>query len=152
MSETQNSRFVYAIYIRTTPEKLFQALTDPTISPRYWRGMASESEWKPGAAWRLLFPDGRVADSGEVLECDPPRRLALRWRNEWKPEAAAEGWARCVFDIEPFDGCVKLTLDHSMERPDSVLIGLVSGGWPQVLSGLKSLLENGEPLFPPRWN
>ena len=81
-----DSRFVYVTYIRTTPEKLWQALIDPEFTSRYWADTRQESEWKPGATWRLMIPDGRVGDTGEVLEFEPERRLVLTWRNEFKPE------------------------------------------------------------------
>jgi uncharacterized protein YndB with AHSA1/START domain len=149
MNEQGASRFIYALYIKTTPEKLWQALTDPATAAKYWRGARPEAEWRAGGAWRLVFPDGRLADSGEIIECQPPSRLVIRWRNEWSPEFAAEGWSRCAIDIEPYENCVKLTVDHSIERANSGFIGAVSGGWPQILSGLKSLLETGETLLPP---
>ncbi len=111
---------------------------------QYWFGMHQESEWKPGAPWRLVFPDGRVADAGEVAEIDPPRRLVLKWRNDFRPELKEEGYSRCIMELEPVDGAVKLTITHGIDRANSKLIGAVSGGWPQVLSNLKSLLETGE--------
>lgn len=145
---TPASSFVYVTFIRTTPEKLWTALTDPEFMKQYWFGMHQEAEWKPGAAWRLVYADGRTADAGEVLEVDPPRRLVIKWRNEWKPELKAEGYARCVMELEPLDGAgdgaVKLTITHGMERANSQFIQAVSGGWPRILSNLKSLLETGE--------
>ena len=140
------SQFVYVTYIRTTPEKLWQALTAPEFTRQYWFGMVQESEWKTGASWRLVFEDGRVADAGEVLEVDPPRRLVLKWRNEFKPELKEEGFSRCVMEIEPAGETVKLTITHSIEREDSKFVQAVSGGWPKILSGLKTLLETGQPL------
>jgi uncharacterized protein YndB with AHSA1/START domain len=106
--------------------------------------MHQESDWTPGSSWRLLFSDGRVADTGEILEADPPRRLVLRWRNEFRPEIKAEGPARCTYEIEPVEGAVKLTITHAMDRPNTKFIEAVSGGWPLVLSNLKSLLETGQ--------
>ena len=82
----QKSAFIYVTYIRTTPEKLWQALTAPGFNRRFFFGATRESEWKKGAAWRLMIPDGRFADGGEILEIDPPRRLVLKWRNEMMPE------------------------------------------------------------------
>jgi uncharacterized protein YndB with AHSA1/START domain len=140
------SRFVYVTYIRTTPEKLWQALMDPEFTRRYWCEVVFESEWKPGAFWRGLAPDGRVADSGEILEFDPPRRLVKTWRNEFKPELRAEGHSRMTFELEKAGESVKLTVIHEMDRPDSKLINAVAGGWPLILASLKSLLETGEPL------
>ena len=141
------STFVYVAFIRTTPEKLWAALTDPEVMKQYWFNMHQESTWTAGASWRLMFPDGRVADTGEVLEVDPPRRLVLRWHNEFKPELKAEGPARCSYELEPADGVVKLTITHSIDRPQSKLIEAVSGGWPRIVSNLKSLLETGEIIL-----
>jgi uncharacterized protein YndB with AHSA1/START domain len=93
-----------------------------------------------------MAPDGRVADTGEVLEIDPPRRLVLSWRNELFPEVREEGHSRMTYTLEPQGDMVKLTLVHEMDRPDSKLIEKVSGGWPAILSSLKSLLETGESL------
>lgn len=140
------SAFVYVTYIRTTPEKLWQALTSPEFQKQYWFGMHQECDWKQGASWSLLFSDGRVADAGEVLEIDPPRRLVLKWRNEFRPEMKAEGPARCVYELEPVGEAVKLTITHANEREGSKFIEAVSGGWPKILASLKSLLETGKPL------
>ena len=74
--------FVYVTYIRTTPEKLWQALIDPEFTRRYWAETWQDCEWKPGGSWRIMAPDGRVADTGQVLEIEPHRRLVLSWRNE----------------------------------------------------------------------
>ena len=144
---TDNSTFVYVTFIRTTPEKLWSALTNSEMMKQYWFGMHQEAEWKAGAAWKLVFSDGRVADAGEVVEVDEPRRLVLKWRNEWNSELKAEGFARCVFELEPVDEAVKLTITHSMDRPGSKLVEAVSGGWPKILSNLKSLLETGEVVL-----
>jgi uncharacterized protein YndB with AHSA1/START domain len=103
-----------------------------------------DSDWKAGASWKLVFPDGRVADAGEILEIDPPRRLVLKWRNEFRPELKAEGYSRCTFELEPIDGTVRLSITHVMDREQSKFIEAVSGGWPRILSNLKSLLETGE--------
>ena len=143
MSNAANSSFVYVTYIRSTPEKLWSALTTPEFMRQYWFDMHIESDWKAGSPWRLLFRDGRTADTGTVVEIEPPKRLVLEWRNEWKPEFKAEGAARCTMEIEPADAAVKLTITHSIERPHSKLIEAVSGGWPLILSNLKSLLETG---------
>ena len=139
-------RFVYVTYIRTTPEKLWQALIDPEFTRRYWCDTRQESEWKPGASWRIMMPDGRVADSGEVLEIEPRRRLVLKWRNEFKPELRAEGYSRLTYELEQQGESVKLTIIHEIDKPDSKLIQAVSGGWPHILASLKSLLETGEAL------
>ncbi|MDG3004609.1 SRPBCC family protein [Paludisphaera mucosa] len=140
------SRFVYVTYIRTTPEKLWQALREPEFTRKYWAETWQESEWKPDASWRIMLPDGRVADSGEVVAIEPGRRLVLTWRNEFKPELHEEGYSRLTYELEQVGDAVKLTLIHEIDRDDSKLIGVTSTGWPAILASLKSLLETGEPL------
>jgi uncharacterized protein YndB with AHSA1/START domain len=140
------SEFVYVTVIRTTPEKLWQALTQPEFTRRFWVNTAQECEWKQGATWRLMIPDGRVGDAGEVVEIDPPRKLVLTWQNHMFPEITAEGHSRMTYLLEPMGSSVKLTLTHTMDKPESKLIKAVSGGWPMILSSLKSLLETGESL------
>ena len=137
------SSYIYVTYIRTTPEELWMALTAPEFMKKYWRGMHIATDWAVGSPWTLRFEDGRVADAGEVLEFDQPRRITLKWRNEFRPELTAEGYALCTFELEPQEGAVKLTVTHSIEQADSKLIEAVSGGWPRILSNLKSLLETG---------
>ncbi len=141
-----HSRFVYVTYVRTTPEKLWRALTEPEFTRRYWCETWQECEWKPGASWRNMIPDGRVGDSGEVLEIEPYRKLVLSWRNEFRREMREEGYSRATFELEPQIASVKLTVTHEIEKADSKLIEAVSGGWPLILASLKSLLETGESL------
>jgi uncharacterized protein YndB with AHSA1/START domain len=141
-----DSRFVYVTYIRTTPEKLWKALIDPEFTRRLWSETWQDCEWKPGTTWRLMIPDGRVADAGEVVEIEPQRRLVLRWRNEFMPELREEGYSRMTYEIEKKGESVKLTVIHEIERGGSKLIDAVSGGWPMILSSLKSLLETGQAL------
>jgi uncharacterized protein YndB with AHSA1/START domain len=140
------SRFVYVTFIRTTPEKLWQALIEPEFTRQFWGETWQESEWKPGASWRLMIPDGRVGDSGEILEIEPGRKLVLRWRNEFRPELHAEGDSRMSYELEKQGEIVKLTVIHEMDKPGSKLIDKVSSGWPMILASLKSLLETGESL------
>ena len=144
--DTPRSTFVYVTYIRTTQEKLWTALTDAEFMKQYWFGVSIQSDWKVGSPWKMAYPDGKLTDSGTVLEFDPPRRLVLKWRNEFRPELAAEGWSRCVYEVEPADNAMKLTITHSIEVAESKLINAVSGGWPRILCNLKSLLETGQPL------
>jgi uncharacterized protein YndB with AHSA1/START domain len=124
------SEFVYVTYIRTTPEKL-------------WFGMHCESEWTAGSPWKLVSGDGKVLDAGEIAEAEPPRRLVIRWRHQNKPDLAAEGESLCTMELEPSGTAVKLSITHVIECEASKLIAAVSGGWPKVLSNLKSLLETG---------
>jgi len=142
------TEFIYVTYIRTTPEKIWEALTSSEFTKQYWAQL--ESDWRPG---KLTFAEGRTADAGEVLESDPPRRLVLKWRNEFRPELKADGYTLCTFEVEPEGEVVRLTVTHEAERPHK-LIEAVSQGWPRVLSSLKSLLETGKGLprieAPPR--
>src|SRR5215510_6400616 len=110
MSETAESTFVYVTFIRTTPERLWSALTSADFMKEYWFGMHLKTEWKVGAQWQLLFADGRIADTGEIVELEPPKRLVLKRRNELRPELKAEGYARCMIEVEPVSGAVKLTI------------------------------------------
>ena len=141
------SSFVYVTYIRTSTDKLWTALTSPELMKQYWFGMHSESDWQTGSSWRLMLPDGRVADTGEVVESTPGKRLAIKWRSEFKPEMKAEGYSLCVMEIEAAGDASKLTITHSMEKDDSNFIRGVSGGWPRILSNLKSLLETGDVVL-----
>jgi uncharacterized protein YndB with AHSA1/START domain len=137
------STYVYVSYIRTTPEKLWSALTDPDFIEQYWFGMRAESAFTAGSPWKLVSGDGTVWDSGEIVEAEPPRRLVIRWQHQNRPELKAEGASLCTMELEPEGSAVKLTVTHTVERDPSKLILAVSGGWPKVLSNLKSLLETG---------
>ena len=138
------STFIYVIYVRTDAARLWEALLEPKWTRQYWFGMHHECSWQPGAPWSLVFGDGRIADSGEVLEVDAPHRLVLRWRNEFRPELKAEGFSHCRLEVEPQPGdAVRLTVTHILERPGSQFIAAVAVGWPRILSDLKSLLETG---------
>jgi len=140
------SQFVYVTYIRTTAEKLWRALTEPEFTRQFWMGTTQESKWKPGASWRIVKPNGATADSGEVIAIEPHKRLVLRWQNHMFPEMTAEGYSRLTYTLEEKGDSVKLTILHEMDKPDSKFIKAVSGGWPMILSSLKSSLETGEPL------
>jgi uncharacterized protein YndB with AHSA1/START domain len=133
MTEAGKSSFVYVTYIRTTQEELWTALTTPDFMKKYWFGMNFETDWK-------------VADAGEIVEFDKPKRLVLQWRNQFRPELHEEGYARCVMEIEQAGDVVKLTIVHDIDKPGSKLIGAVSIGWPKILSSLKTLLETGTAL------
>lgn len=148
MASTPRSTFVYVTFIRATPERVWEAFTSPEFTTQYWFGIHHETDWTPGAAWRMVRKDGTVTDAGEVLEIDPPKRLVLKWRNEFMPELNAEGYSTCVVEIAPAGEATKLSITHSIDRENSKLITGVSGGWPRILSNLKSLLETGELVFP----
>jgi len=151
MTDGGISSFVYVTYIRTTPERLWSALTSQEFAQQYWRGAYPLADWRVGGSWKLVFPDGRTADAGEIVAFDHGKRLSICWRNEFKPELKAEGWSLCTMEIETVDEAVKLTVTHSMEREGSKFIDAVSSGWPQVLSNLKSLLETGSVVLGPKY-
>jgi uncharacterized protein YndB with AHSA1/START domain len=124
------STFVYVTYIRTTPEKL-------------WFGTHCESQWKAGSSWKMVYPDGTITDSGEIVEAEPPHRMVIRWQHQNKPELRAEGPSQCTIELETSGTAVKLSITHTIEREPSKFIAAVSGGWPKIISNLKSLLETG---------
>lgn len=101
MSQSGESSFVYVTFIRTTPEKLWSALTDGNQMKDYWFGMQIKAQWRRGAEWQMIFPDGKVADTLQILELERPKRIRLKWRNEFRPELKAEGFAVCTIELEP---------------------------------------------------
>ena len=151
--------FVYTTYIKTTPEQLWQGLTDPAFTQRYW-GATFDSDWETGSTMTWNQFGVTIADPDQiVLESDPYRRLAYSWHSftpelaeslrvtaEARQRIAAEQRSKVSFDIEPFGELVKLTVLHDGFEPGSVVASMVSHGWPRVLSGLKTLLETGETL------
>ena len=141
------STFVYVTYIRTTQEKLWSALTDVEFMKQYWFGMHCDSQWTAGSSWRMVRPDGSVCDDGQIVESVPPRRLVIRWQHQDKPELKAEGESWCTMELEPSGAAVKLSITHSIEREPSKFIAAVSGGWPKIVSNLKSLLETGSTIL-----
>lgn len=141
-----SGQFIYVTYIRAPQQKVWDALTKPEFQKIYWFGSHQESDWKSGSSWTMYRPDGTVTDSGEILESEPPSRLVIKWQNQFRPELKAEGWARCVIELSEEDHLTKLSIAHTIERTDSKFIEAVSGGWPKILSSLKSLLETGHAL------
>jgi uncharacterized protein YndB with AHSA1/START domain len=141
------STFVYVTYIRTTPEKLWSALTEVEFIRQYWFGMRCESEWTLGSSWKLVSGDGQILDAGEIVAAEPPRRLVIRWRHQKRPELKAEGDSLCTMELEPSGTAVKLSITHAIECEPSKLIEAVSGGWPKIISNLKSLLETGSAVL-----
>jgi uncharacterized protein YndB with AHSA1/START domain len=145
-----SSRFVYVTYIRTTREKLWEALTRPEFTRRYFFGVTMDTDWKAGSPWKMVHADGRITDTGEVLEARPPERLVLKWRNEFA-ELKPEGYTQCTFELSQQGELTRLDVVHEAEMDNSKTIAAVSGGWPRILSNLKTLLETGELLaFPPK--
>jgi len=141
---------VYITYVRTTPKKLWQALTSPEFTRQYWYDTWQESEWKVGDTWKMVAPDGRIVNSGKIIEIFPTRRLVLKWHHEFQP-GHAEGYARMTYEIEKSGDSVKLSVIHEFDKPDSKFFKAISNGWPLRLSSLKSLLETGESLKETRY-
>jgi uncharacterized protein YndB with AHSA1/START domain len=142
----EKSTFVYVTYIRTTPEKLWQKLTETGVAREFFWATVLHADWKVGGAWYSTAPDGTLVDGGKVLELDPPKRLLLSWQHEMHAEKKEEGYSRMSYDLEAKGDMVKLTVIHEMDRGQSKFIQAVSNGWPTILSSLKSLLETGEAL------
>ena len=138
---------VYVTYIASTPEKVWQALTDPAFTRQYFGGFAIDVEPKEGGAFFLRYPDGRVHMSGRVIAWSPPRRFACTWVVEGMAEFRELPECLVTYEIEQSGGAVKLTMTeaHSWDIPDAILAGGRSG-WPAILSSLKSVLETGKPL------
>ena len=142
------SKFVYVTYIRTTPEKLWAALTtDVEFMKQYWFGMHCESEWKAGSSWKMVSGNGQILDSGEIVEAEPPRLLVIRWQHQKNPDLKAEGESLCTMELEPSGAAVKLSISHTIEREPSNFITAVSGGWPRIVANLKSLVETGSTVL-----
>jgi uncharacterized protein YndB with AHSA1/START domain len=137
--------FVYVTYIETTPEKLWEALTNSEFSKRYWFGTEVRSDWNVGSSFALVT-DGKTSDTGEILEADRPRRLSYTFKHELFEEMRNEPATKVAFTLEPYGNIVKLTVTHEGFMEGSKLLGAVSNGWPAILSGLKSLLETGKVL------
>jgi uncharacterized protein YndB with AHSA1/START domain len=138
---------VYAIYIASTPEKVWEALTTAEFSKKYFSALAVEAELKVGGAFVVRAPDGSVHISGEVIECVPPRKLTITWSVNWLGLVEKLGVTLVTYEIEPAGDAVKLTLTQAHDRPidDDILSG-GRQGWPAILSSLKSLLETGQAL------
>ncbi len=143
---TEKPTHVFEVYIRTTPELLWQALTDGNITPHYYMGSPVESSWTPGAAYSYHNPAGGSFIEGQVVEIDPPRRLVTTFRPVWDAEAASTALSTVTYEIVPVGTACKLTLTHVDLDPTSPLTRMIVSGWSQILSGLKTYLETGEPL------
>ena len=139
---------VFEIYIKTTPERLWEAITDAEMRAKYSFGVETHSEWTPGSSYKSSVPGVIDIAEGENVEVDPPRRLVQSFNALWSDEVKAEGTSRVTWEIEPVgeDTC-RLTVVHDQLRPGAN--NELYGGWPQILSGLKTLLETGETLTTP---
>ena len=139
---------VFEIYIKTTPERLWEAITDSEMRAKYTFGVGVETDWKPGSPWKGVTPNAPGPMShGEVLEVDPPRRLVQSFQALWSEEVEREGTSRVTWEIAPVADSCRLTVIHD-QLPEHVN-DEIFGGWPMILSGLKTLLETGETLTTP---
>jgi uncharacterized protein YndB with AHSA1/START domain/DNA-binding transcriptional ArsR family regulator len=159
MENPKKPEFVYSTYIKTTPEQLWQALTDPAFTQRYW-GATFVSDWRAGSPMTWEYGGVTIADPAQVvLESEPYRKLAYTWQtvtpefaatvgfsDEHLAEVAAERRSKVSFEIEPHGQVIKLTVIHDDFDPGSKMLESVSGGWPVILASLKTLLETGEVL------
>jgi uncharacterized protein YndB with AHSA1/START domain/DNA-binding transcriptional ArsR family regulator len=156
---TSTTAFVYTTYIDTTPDRLWEALTDPAFTKRYW-GVALRSDWTVGATVAWEVEGITLADDDQVvLEADPPNRLSYTWHTvtpefvatvggdqEFLDRASAERRSKVTFDVTPVGGSCRLTVTHDDFDAGSVVLAGVSEGWPSIIASLKTLLETGEPL------
>ena len=139
---------VFEIYIRTTPERLWEAITDTEIRSKYTFGARIVSDFTPGSRFEQKTPDDALLAEGEILEADPPRRLVQTMHALWGDDVAAEGTSRVTWEIEPVgDSSCRLTVVHDQLREGAN--DQLYGGWPMILSGLKTWLETGELLTTP---
>jgi uncharacterized protein YndB with AHSA1/START domain len=139
---------VYEIYIKTTPERLWQAITDPGIRAKYNFGAGVTSDWTAGSHFEMGHPQaGQLLGEGENLEVDPPRRLVQTMVALWSDEVKSEGSSRITWEIEPVQDSCRLTVTHDQLREGAN--DQLYGGWPMILSGLKTWLESGQLLTTP---
>ena len=138
---------VFEIYIKTTPERLWEAITDPELRSKYSFGVRVESDWAPGSTYSSGVPGAVEIAAGENVEVDPPRRLVQTFQALWSEDVKGEGTSRVTWEIEPVGSSCRLAVIHDQlpEGANSELFG----GWPMILSGLKTLLETGEALDTP---
>jgi uncharacterized protein YndB with AHSA1/START domain len=146
--EEERMEKVFEIYIKTTPERLWEAITDPEQRAQYSFGVQTKSDWTPGSSYEAVHPGGPVKIAeGENLEVDPPRRLVQSFNALWSDDVKAEATSRVTWEIEPVADSCRLTVTHDQLREGAN--DELYGGWPMILSGLKTLLETGETLTTP---
>ena len=145
---TEQATQVYAVFIRATPEQVWDAITKPEFTTRYFHGTTIESTFEPGTPYlSVAGEENETVVDGEILESDPPKTLKHTWRALYDPETATEPHSRVTWEIEPQEGGVtKLTVTHDQLEAAPKTAASVAGGWEYILSGLKTLLETGEPL------
>jgi uncharacterized protein YndB with AHSA1/START domain len=144
---TTQPAFVHEVYIRTTAERLWQALTDPLMTERYYYGSRVRcDDWRAGQPYTYLGPGEVELIAGEIVDADPPHRLVMSFSARWLPELVDDRPSRVAFEITPVGETCKLTVVHDGFDAETATLREVRGGWPWIVSGLKSLLETGEAL------
>jgi uncharacterized protein YndB with AHSA1/START domain len=138
---------VFETYIKTTPERLWEAITDPEMRARYSFGVRTDSDWAPGSHYNASVPGVIEIAEGENLEIDPPHRLVQSFRALWSEQVKSAGTSRVTWEIEPVGSSCRLRVTHDQLADDAN--SELYGGWPMILSGLKTLLETGELLDTP---
>jgi len=139
-------KHVFTTIIQTAPEKLWEALTTPEMTQKYYFGLSIESKLEVGADFNYVSQEGGTMVSGKILEWDPPRRLVTTFSAHWFPEMSQEEPSIVTYEIEPIGECCKLTLIHDGFNAENLTFKEVGDGWPVNLSCLKTLLETGQPL------
>jgi len=140
-------KFVYVTYIAAPPETVWQALTDPDISEKYWFGYRVAAGGRAGDRMTAIGPEGQKAHDDPILESDPPRRLSYAWKPLYK-DMPDERPSRVTFELKPFKGQTRLTIIHDEFDEGSKIFEMIGNGWPAVLSSMKSFLETGQGLAP----
>jgi len=138
---------VFEIYIKTTPERLWEAITDSDMRRKYNFGVGVTSDWSPGSSYDAVHSSGFAISTGDNLEVEPPRRLVQSFTALWSDDVKSEGTSRVTWEIEPVGDSCRLTVTHDQLREGAN--DELYGGWPMILSGLKTLLETGETLTTP---
>jgi uncharacterized protein YndB with AHSA1/START domain len=139
-------KHVFVSYIRTTPERLWEAIVKPEFTQRYFHGTTIDTDWKVGSQLRYMMAGDQVASEGKILEADRPRRLSMTWLFKYDPELSQEKPSRVTWEIEQTGEVCKLTVTHDDFDGETKTYRAVGQGWPAILSSLKTLLETGEPL------
>ena len=137
---------VYATYIKTTPERLWQALTDGTMTKKYYFAGTVTSDWKNGSAYRFIGPKGELQIEGKVVEANPPHKLVTTFNAVWDEDVKKDKASMVAFEIEPMGEVCKLTVSHTGFEGETATYHQVVGGWALIVASMKSLLETGEPL------
>ncbi|MDX1570852.1 MAG: SRPBCC domain-containing protein [Xanthomonadales bacterium] len=145
-SAMSNPVYIYETFIRATPDRVWEALTSPEFTRRYFHRTRVASDWQVGSPVVYSMEDGTKAVEGEVLECDPPHRLVISWRPLYSPELADEPPSRVTFEIEAHAAACRLSICHDRFEEGSRVYEQIREGWSAIISSLKSLLETGEPL------